>query len=310
MARLSKYLATLLVALLVILIQTHSGECCNCYVFTPSCSVEVIKKIMSLFITSQAPCLSLFLIGQSVGLSVLVDDRIPIRCSSPGWKEAPYDVSTVVGSYVYFNCRSTIPHKKKVWLYQGKEVSSASSLAKRLMIYRSNTSLRLGPVTAEDNDIAIGCEVITNYGPLPSSVGKITVLSKHFAIVFALITVQHYNNYTTLHTHTHTMNTGAPRYSPKSVQVANVGQAFDFDFNYTAKSPPRTYAWYKNGRPFKPDGKRVTVDHTGIIFTRILQEDSGQYTVRASTRNAGSAEATSTLRGKPFTDFFPGGWPL
>ena len=91
---------------------------------------------------------------------------------------------------------------------------------------------------------------------------------------------------------------GAPRYSPEKVQVAYQGQPFDFDFGYTAKSPPSSYAWYKNGRPFKPDGKRVTVDHTGIIFTKILHGDAGQYSVRAYTPRGGSARATSTLRGK------------
>ena len=82
------------------------------------------------------------------------------------------------------------------------------------------------------------------------------------------------------------------------MQAAYVGEPFDFDFGYTAKSPPSSCAWYKNGRPFKADGKRVTVDHTGIIFTRILHEDAGEYSVRAYTPNSGSARATSTLRGK------------
>ena len=82
------------------------------------------------------------------------------------------------------------------------------------------------------------------------------------------------------------------------VQVSHLGQPFDFDFSYTAKSPPTYYTWYKNGRPFKPDGTRVTVDHTGIIFTKILHEDAGQYSVRAYTPRGGSTKATSTLTGK------------
>jgi hypothetical protein len=41
----------------------------------------------------------------------------------------------------------------------------------------------------------------------------------------------------------------------------------------------------------------VTVDHTGIIFTRVLNEDAGQYSVKAYTPHGGSARATSTLRG-------------
>ena len=56
--------------------------------------------------------------------------------------------------------------------------------------------------------------------------------------------------------------------------------------------------WYKNGRLFKTDGKRVTTDHSGIIFTRILREDAGEYMVRAYTPRTGVAtQATSTLRG-------------
>ena len=95
---------------------------------------------------------------------------------------------------------------------------------------------------------------------------------------------------------------GAPRYSPEKVQVAYLGQPFDFDFGYTAKSPPSSYTWYKDGWPFKPDGKRVTVDHTGIIFVKTLHRDAGQYSVRAYTPHGGSARATSTLKGKTITE--------
>ena len=92
--------------------------------------------------------------------------------------------------------------------------------------------------------------------------------------------------------------TGAPKYSSPKDQVAHIGEPFDFDFNYAAMSPPSSYAWYKNGRPFKTDGKRVTTDHTGIIFTRILQEDAGEYMVKAYTPRVGVAtRATSSLRG-------------
>ena len=93
--------------------------------------------------------------------------------------------------------------------------------------------------------------------------------------------------------------TGAPKYSSLlKDQVAHVGEPFDFDFKYTATTPPSRYMWYKNGRPFKPDGKRVTTDHTGIIFTRILPEDAGEYMVRAYTPRVGVAtQATSALKG-------------
>lgn len=89
----------------------------------------------------------------------------------------------------------------------------------------------------------------------------------------------------------------APAYNPKKIQVAYVGQPFEFDFNYTAPLPPALYAWYKNGKDFPGDGGRVTVDHTGISFTRILPTDAGQYTVKASIKSR-VVKAISTLNGE------------
>lgn len=91
---------------------------------------------------------------------------------------------------------------------------------------------------------------------------------------------------------------GAPKYSPEREQVAYVDEPFDFDFHYTAGSPPTMYTLYKDGRKFEADGRRVTVDHTGVIFTKVLHEDAGEYMMRAYTPRAGiSAMATSTLKG-------------
>ena len=80
--------------------------------------------------------------------------------------------------------------------------------------------------------------------------------------------------------------------------MAYLGEPFDFDFNYTAKSPPSSHSWYKDGQPFRPDETRVITDHMGIIFTRIRQGDDGQYSVRAHTPGFGSATANITLMGK------------
>jgi hypothetical protein len=114
----------------------------------------------------------------TVSFSPLKDDRIPTKSSSPGWKAQPHDVSVVVGRYVYFNCRSLFSHKDTIWFHQGKKIDRDYPLAYRFRVYNGKRSLRFGPVKAEDHGAVIGCEVVTNYGPLPSKVGKITVMSK------------------------------------------------------------------------------------------------------------------------------------
>ena len=48
------------------------------------------------------------------------------------------------------------------------------------MIYNGNSSLRYGPVEKEDDGLAIGCLVTTEFGKLPSSLGKITVKSERY----------------------------------------------------------------------------------------------------------------------------------
>ena len=113
-----------------------------------------------------------------VNFSMLEDVRIPNKCSSPGWRLQPHDVSVVVGRYVHFNCRSSFPHKDTIWFHQGKKIDSSYPLAYRFRINNGKHSLKFGPVKAEDHGAVIGCEAVTNYGPLPSKVGKITVLSK------------------------------------------------------------------------------------------------------------------------------------
>lgn len=89
---------------------------------------------------------------------------------------------------------------------------------------------------------------------------------------------------------------GLPRYSPKVLQVGIIGQPFYLDFNYTSKRPPTSYKWTKNGQEFREDGDRVVIDHTGIVFTRVMQEDAGQYKVVASN-DAGTVEAQSVFSG-------------
>lgn len=87
-----------------------------------------------------------------------------------------------------------------------------------------------------------------------------------------------------------------PHYNPKKIQYANSGKPFEFDFNYTAPLPPSLFRWYKNGKVFTGDEGRVTIEHTGISFTRVLPADAGQYTVKASIQSA-LVTAVSTLQG-------------
>ncbi len=91
---------------------------------------------------------------------------------------------------------------------------------------------------------------------------------------------------------------GSPSYSSLTLHVANAGSPFELDMNYTGKAPPAKFDWFKNGQYFGGDGERIVTSHTGIVFTRVLPADAGQYLVRASTTNAGNTEATTTLKGK------------
>ena len=91
-----------------------------------------------------------------------------------------------------------------------------------------------------------------------------------------------------------------PQYSPKKIQVAIIGQPFDFDFNFTGSTVPTLVTWRKNGRIFRGDGKRVILDHTGIVFTRVLNQDAGQYQVDARSTD-GRAHGYSLLKGSHLT---------
>ena len=112
----------------------------------------------------------------AAALILLIDSRIPVECSSPGWVESPYDISVLLGGYVYFNCRSSMTHSNITWLYEGRrELTTASS---KVMIFNRNSSLRFGPVGYDNDGLSIGCEVTTEFGKLPSSLGRITVKSE------------------------------------------------------------------------------------------------------------------------------------
>lgn len=109
-----------------------------------------------------------------VDLSTLTELGRPSTCSSPGWRNAPYDISTLIGSYVNFNCRSSISHSQTVWLYNGKQINMT-----RGTLSHDNSTLRYGPITESDGNVAIGCEVMTHFGVLPSPQGKIAVMGEY-----------------------------------------------------------------------------------------------------------------------------------
>ena len=90
---------------------------------------------------------------------------------------------------------------------------------------------------------------------------------------------------------------GKLSYSPKATEVAIIGHPFTFDFKFTGAASPHFYRWFKNGRVFRGVKGRVTLDHTGIKFSRVLQEDAGHYQITARIRGR-DIRARSTLKGK------------
>ena len=53
----------------------------------------------------------------------------------------------------------------------------ATDYASKAMIYHGNSSLRYGPIEDDDDGLSLGCEVTTEYGILPSAIGRITLKS-------------------------------------------------------------------------------------------------------------------------------------
>lgn len=122
--------------------------------------------------------------------AVLVCDashsRRPIDCSSPGWRAAPYDVSVLVGARVRFSCRTVLYHTRTTWIFGG----SAEGDPSKLTLSRDNITASYGPVSVEDNGLAIGCEILSAYGRLPSKMGKITVHCEQFRDIASLTLIQ------------------------------------------------------------------------------------------------------------------------
>lgn len=98
---------------------------------------------------------------------------VPTHSSSPGWREEPYDVSVLIGAYVRFNCRTILYHTRISWMVGTEDgLSHAHS---KLFTSSDNITATFGPIGVGDDGLAIGCEVMSRYGRLPSHMGKITV---------------------------------------------------------------------------------------------------------------------------------------
>lgn len=103
-------------------------------------------------------------------------DHAPLRwCSSPGWKETPRDVSVLVGDTVRFKCRSSLSYREISWIFGGRPGTGKSS---KLSLSKDRVTATYGPVDAEDDGLAMGCEILSSYGKLPSPLGTITVHCK------------------------------------------------------------------------------------------------------------------------------------
>ena len=77
-----------------------------------------------------------------------------------------------------------------VWLAEGKEDIMTTELASKVTLYNGNSSLRYGPIGTDDDGTAIGCEVSTDYGKLPSPLGRISIQCE-FHAHYVLYMCQH-----------------------------------------------------------------------------------------------------------------------
>ena len=78
--------------------------------------------------------------------------------------------------------------------------------------------------------------------------------------------------------------------------MATVGKPYQLDVGYTNLLPPDSVMWMKDGMVYHGDGDRVRVDHKGIVFSNVVSEDYGRYTVMSRNR-AGIGSAYTVLKG-------------
>ncbi|XP_019851140.1 PREDICTED: lactoperoxidase-like [Amphimedon queenslandica] len=185
-----------------------------------------------------------------------------VQASSPGWDHIPRDVKAMVGQYAFFNCQNRLPHNRTFWLLEGRRDIFSTRYASRASIHNKGRMLRFGPLQEGDDRISINCEVLTQYGLLPSPLGMIYVQTP-------------------------------PKYNASSMSVF-IGQPCLFEFDYSGARPD-SYRWYKNGRRYYGEINRVKLTYKSIAFTKVLQHDSGIYEVQ-SKNIAGTGRGSSYLR--------------
>lgn len=105
--------------------------------------------------------------------------------TSPGWDHIPRDVKAMVGQYAFFNCQNRLPHNRTFWLLEGRKDIFSTTYASRASIHNKGRMLRFGPLQEGDDMISINCEVLTQYGLLPSPLGMIYVQSKRIFTMYA-----------------------------------------------------------------------------------------------------------------------------
>lgn len=127
---------------------------------------------------------------------VMVDNRKPHFCNSPGWDENPSDIKVLTGAYVYYNCRNKLSYNKTKWLIDGRNNVLQSKYSSRVNIQNNGETLRFGPVLRSDDGIGINCEVYTYYGYLPSPLGTIRVICKYTSTVCHIFILLHNTGYT------------------------------------------------------------------------------------------------------------------
>ena len=126
---------------------------------------------------SQSSNVCIVIMGKcQLDIRALGNSQRPKQSSSPGWKETPRDMAILLGGHIRFNCTTYLFHTETLWMKDGELVSNRTS---KVTISRDNTSLTFGPVTANDDGSAIGCEIKSLYGMLPSTSGKIIVQCKY-----------------------------------------------------------------------------------------------------------------------------------
>lgn len=109
---------------------------------------------------------------------ILVDNRQPQYCNSPGWDKNPADIKVLSGSFFYYQCKNRLAYNKTLWFVDGRTNILHTQYANRVEIQNNGKTLKFGPVLKTDDNLGINCEVYTSYGYLPSPLGIIRVISE------------------------------------------------------------------------------------------------------------------------------------